>query len=175
MVSEHSIIPKERIERIILLLRGHKVMLDQDLAEMYGVETRALVQAVKRNRSRFPKDFMFQLNLTEFQVLRSQAVMSSGWGGRRHPPFAFTEQGVAMLSSVLTSERAIRVNVEIMRTFVRLRHLMESHAELGRRLAELDKKTELRFEAVFKAIRQILEVPAKRKLPIGFRNESSDS
>jgi len=117
-----SLVPAERIERGILLVRGHKVMLDAELADLYGVPTKALVQAVKRNPERFPPDFMFQLTNREFTILRSQSVTSKSWGGRRTPPFAFTEQGVAMLSSVLHSDRAIHVNVEIMRAFVRLRN-----------------------------------------------------
>ena len=111
MTVKQSIVPSERIERSILLIRGEKVMLDSDLAELYGVETKVLVQAVKRNTERFPADFMFQLTKKEFNDLRSQSVTSSQWGGRRYPPFAFTEQGVAMLSSVLRSKRAVKVNV----------------------------------------------------------------
>ena len=128
-----SVIPVERIERCILLIRGHKVMLDSDLAELYEVETKVLNQAVRRNRDRFPDDFMFRLSSEEFDILRSQSVTSSSWGGRRYPPYAFTEQGVAMLSSVLRSKRAVHVNIEIMRAFVRLRELLASHAQLGRR------------------------------------------
>ena len=155
--------------RPILLVRGHKVMLDADLATLYGVETRALVQAVKRNLSRFPDDFMFQLSPDEAANLRSQSVISS-WGGRRTPPYAFTEQGVAMLSSVLHSEGAAQVNVEIMRTFVRLRELLSSHADLARKLATLERKYDAQFKAVFDAIRALMAAPAtKRK--IGFRSE----
>jgi hypothetical protein len=144
-------------------------MLDADLATLYGVETRALVQAVKRNLSRFPDDFMFQLSPDEAANLRSQSVISS-WGGRRTPPYAFTEQGVAMLSSVLHSERAAQVNVEIMRTFVRLRELLSSHADLARKLATLERKYDAQFKAVFDAIRALMAAPAtKRK--IGFRSE----
>ena len=134
------LIPAHRIEKSILLIRDQKVMLDRDLAELYGVETRVLVQAVKRNLKRFPNDFMFQLTKKEFDNLRSQFVISSSWGGRRTPPYAFTEQGVAMLSSVLKSDRAIDVNVEIMRTFVRLREMLASHKDLARKLAALEKK-----------------------------------
>ncbi len=114
MASNPTVIPTERIERSILLVRGHKVLLDSGVADLYGVETRVLVQAVRRNRNRFPDDFMFQLTKEEFADLKSQSVMSSsGWGGRRYPPYAFTEQGVAMLSSVLRSQRAVQVNIEI--------------------------------------------------------------
>jgi hypothetical protein len=156
--------------RPILLVRGHKVMLDADLATLYGVETRALVQAVKRNRSRFPEDFMFQLSPDEAANLRSQSVISS-WGGRRTPPYAFTEQGVAMLSSVLHSERAAQVNVEIMRTFVRLREILSSHVDLARKLATLERKYDAQFKAVFDAIRALMAAPPTTKRKIGFRSE----
>ena len=143
-------------------------MLDRDLAELYGVETRALVQAVKRNIDRFPSDFMFQLNKDEFADLRSRIVTSS-WGGRRTAPYAFTEQGVAMLSSVLRSSRAVQVNVEIMRAFVRLRRMLESHVELARKLEALERKYDRQFKVVFDAIREIMapELPPKRR-QIGF-------
>ncbi len=131
MASNPTVIPTERIERSILLVRGHKVLLDSGLADLYGVETRVLVQAVRRNRNRFPDDFMFQLTKEEFADLKSQSVMSSsGWGGRRYPPYAFTEQGVAMLSSVLRSQRAVQVNIEFMSVFVRLRQMLARHEEL---------------------------------------------
>ena len=137
MTKRLSVTPSERIESRIFLLHGQKVMLSMHLAELYGVEPRALVQAVKRNIERFPEDFMFQLSEVEFENLKSQIVTSS-WGGlRRAAPYAFTEQGVAMLSSVLRSKRAVRVNVEIMRTFVRLRRLLTSNVELARKLAAL--------------------------------------
>jgi hypothetical protein len=152
------------------MIRDEKVMLDQDLAAMYGVETRVLVQAVKRNIDRFPKDFMFQLNKDEFSNLRSQIVTSS-WGGRRTPPYAFTEQGVAMLSSVLKSKRAVLVNIEIMRTFVKLRRILTTHSELARKLASLERKYDKKFKLVFDAIREIMapkNPPKKRQ--IGFRS-----
>src|SRR5207253_7334234 len=134
----NGLILSERIEKRIFFLRGDKVMLSTDLAELYEVEPRVLVQAVKRNRDRFPEDFMFQLNRKEFEHLKSQIVISS-WGGlRRAAPYAFTEQGVAMLSSVLRSKRAIRVNVEIMRAFVRLRQILTTHADLARKLEALE-------------------------------------
>ena len=145
-------------------------MLDADLAVLYGVETRALVQAVKRNLRRFPDDFMFQLSPDEAAILRSQTVISS-WGGRRTPPYAFTEQGVAMLSSVLHSERAAQVNVEIMRTFVRLREVLSSHADLARKLAALERKYDAQFKAVFDAIRALMAAPTAAKRKIGFRSE----
>ena len=169
MVSKQSLIPVDRIERAILLIRKQKVMLDADLAELYGVETRVLVQAVKRNLERFPGDFMFQLSREEFAALRSQSVTSSDWGGRRYAPYAFTEQGVAMLSSVLHSQRAIQVNIEIMRAFIRLRQILASHADLARKLDALEKKYDAQFKEVFEAIRQLMKPPEPKRRPIGFR------
>ena len=169
MVSKTSIVPVERIEKAILLVRKQKVMLDADLAVLYGVETRVLVQAVKRNIERFPEDFMFQLNREEFAVLRSQSVTSSDWGGRRYPPYAFTEQGVAMLSSVLRSQQAIQVNIEIMRAFIRLRQMLASHAALARKLDALEKKYDAQFKEVFEAIRQLMAPPEPKRRAIGFR------
>jgi hypothetical protein len=161
-------IPAERIESRIYLLRGHKVMLSPDLAELYEVEPRALVQAVKRNIERFPADFMFQLSQEEFDNLKSRIVISS-WGGvRRATPYAFTEQGVAMLSSVLRSKRAVLVNVEIMRAFVRLRQMLVAHVELARKLAALEKNYDAQFKVVFDAIRELMTPPAGKKRPIGF-------
>ena len=149
-------IPAERIERSILVLRGHKVLLDADLAKLYGVETKVLLQALKRNPDRFPKDFMFQLTDQEFRDLRSQFVTSS-WGGRRYAPYVFTEQGVAMLSSVLNSARAIAVNIEIMRAFVRLREIIASNKELARRLDELEARIERKLSTHDQAIAGILD------------------
>lgn len=172
-----ELISPEQIEQVIFLLRGHKVMLDVDLAELYGVETRTLVQAVKRNIDRFPGDFTFQLTADEFEKLRvhldasnlrSQIVISR-WGGRRYPPYAFTEQGVAMLSSVLRSKRAVQVNIEIMRAFVRLRQILSSHKELARKLNELERKYDAQFKAVFDAIRQLMTPPEGKRKHIGFR------
>jgi hypothetical protein len=163
-------IPTDRIENRIFMLRDHKVMLDADLATLYAVETRVLVQAVKRNLERFPQDFMFQLDAEEVEGLRSQSVISNtpGRGGRRYAPYAFTEQGVAMLSTVLNSPRAIAVNIEIMRTFVRLRLLLASNKELARRLDQLEAKTDAKFKAVFEAIRQLMTPPEPKRRPIGF-------
>ena len=144
-------------------------MLDQDLADLYGVATRVLVQALKRNIERFPSDFMFQLTGQEFKDLRSQTVTSSSWGGRRYPPYAFTEQGVAMLSSVLKSQSAIQANIEIMRAFVRLRRMLAESAELARRLDELEKKYDGHFKLVFDAIRELMAPPEPPKNRIGFR------
>lgn len=156
------------IEQHILLLRGEKVILDADLASLYEVETRVLVQAVRRNTERFPRDFMFQLTPKEYNNLRSQFVISS-WGGRRYPPYAFTEHGVAMLSSVLRSQRAIRVNIEIMRAFVRLRQLLASNKQLERKLGELEKKYDKQFSVVFDTIRQLMTPPdSTNKKRIGF-------
>ncbi|MEZ6063691.1 MAG: ORF6N domain-containing protein [Planctomycetaceae bacterium] len=173
------LIPAERIERSILLIRGHKVLLDADLAELYGVETRTLVQAVKRNVRRFPDDFMFQLSSEEFAEWRSQIVISNPGAkmGLRRPPYAFTEQGVAMLSSVLRSERAIDVNVEIMRTFVRLREMIASHADLVRRLDELESRYEGQFRQVFELIRQLIAPPTpdQKKRRIGFLRDDDES
>jgi len=149
-------IPAERIERSILVLRGHKVLLDADLARLYGVETKVLLQALKRNPDRFPKDFMFQLTDQEFRDLRSQLVTSS-WGGRRYAPYVFTEQGVAMLSSVLNSPRAIAVNIEIMRAFVRLREMIASNKELAKRLDELEARIERKLSTHDQAITGILD------------------
>jgi len=165
-------IPAERIERAILFMRGHKVLLDEDLAALYGVATRVLVQAVHRNRTRFPDDFMFQLSDEEFARLRSQVGISNPRrGGRRYRPYAFTEQGVAMLSSVLRSERAVQVNIEIMRAFVRLRQLLASHEDLARRLDELEQKYDEQFKVVFEAIRQLMAPPTRSQRQIGFERE----
>lgn len=169
VAGSRSIVPVERIEKAIFLIRGQKVMLDQDLAELYAVATRVLVQAVKRNIERFPSDFMFQLTGQEFKDLRSQSVISSSWGGRRYPPYAFTEQGVAMLSSVLKSQRAIHANIEIMRAFVRLRRMLAESAELARRLDELERKYDAQFKLVFDAIRELMAPPEPPKNRIGFR------
>ena len=163
-------LPVERILQSILVLRGEKVMLDADLAAMYGVETGALVRAVKRNPERFPADFMFQLSADEWANLRSQFGISSSHGGRRTPPYAFTEQGVAMLSSVLRSPRAIAVNVEIMRAFVQLKRMMASHEDLAHQLAVLEGKYDRQFKMVFDAIRALMEPSVKQKSPIGFRS-----
>jgi hypothetical protein len=163
-----TLIPLEVIERRILLIRGQKVMLSTHLAELYDVETRVLNQAVKRNISRFPQDFMFQLNTSEAEQLVSQNVIphKKYFGGSL--PYAFTEQGVAMLSSVLNSERAIKVNIEIMRAFVRLRRMLASHADLARKLEALEKKYDTQFKIVFDAIRQLMAPSEPKKRPIGF-------
>ncbi|GAH54998.1 unnamed protein product [marine sediment metagenome] len=175
MAKGKSIIPAERIEGSILLIRGQKVLLDLDLARLYRVATKVLLQSVKRNIDRFPADFMFELTKDEFAILRSQ-IVTSRWGGRRYPPYAFTEQGVAMLSSVLHSPRAVQVNIEIMRAFVRLRRILDSHAGLARKLAAVERKYDAQFKVVFNAIRQLMAPPpeAKRKR-IGFATEHEES
>ena len=145
-----------RIRALILILHGENVVLDRDLAELHGVGTRALLRAERRNRARFPDDFAFHLTSDEYRDLRSQVVISS-WGGRRTLPFAFKEQGVAMLSSVLRSGRAVNVNVEIMRAFVRLGRLLASHADLARKLAEFERKYDAQFKVVFDAVRALME------------------
>ncbi len=165
-----GLVPVERIERRIFVVREHKVMLDSDLAKLYEVPTRRLNEQVRRNISRFPADFMFQLTKEEDESLRSRSATSKrGRGGRRYLPLAFTEQGVAMLSSVLHSERAIRVNIEIMRAFVRLRRMAASHAFLSRKLDQLEKKYDAQFKVVFDAIRELMEPPPPRLRPrMGF-------
>jgi hypothetical protein len=168
-----------RLVQSIHAVRGHKVMLDADLAELYGVPTKALVQAVKRNQGRFPLDFVFQLTDQEVAVLRSQIVTSNappvGRGGRRTAPYAFTEQGVAMLSSVLRSERAVQVNVEIMRAFVRLRDLIGNNRDLAKRLDDLESRYDRQFKAVFDAIRELMAPPAPApRRRIGFVSTDED-
>jgi hypothetical protein len=169
--ANRALIPAEKIEAAILLIRGQKVLLDEDLSRLYRVPTKALNQAVSRNAERFPADFMFRLTTTEFDNLRSQFAASSSWGGRRYPPRAFTEQGVAMLSSVLRSRRAVEVNIEIMRAFVRLRRILSKHAGLARKLEALEKKYDTQFKVVFDAIRALMapEEPAERSR-MGFRS-----
>jgi len=184
MTKKQSVIPLERIENQIYLLRGQKVMLSPDLAELYRVEPRALIQAVRRNSERFPEDFMFQLTWDEVSTLklrsvilkapetspsRSQSVILKRGRNIKYLPYAFTEQGVAMLSGVLHSKRAVQVNVEIMRAFVRLRRMLATNASLARKLAALEKKYDAQFSVVFDAIRELMTPPEpKKKRPIGF-------
>jgi hypothetical protein len=160
----------EIINQKIFLIRSEKVMFDIDLAKLYGVETKHLIQAVKRNISRFPPDFMFQLSDEEFANLRSQNVTSS-WGGRRYPPYVFTEQGIAMLSSVLKSERAVKVNITIMRAFIQLRKMVANHSELFRKVEAMEKKYDTQFKVVFDVIKSLIETPPKEKRKIGFCRE----
>ncbi len=167
MATSYAVVPAERIQNAIYLIRGQKVMLSADLAELYGVPVGVLNQAVKRNADRFPDDFMFQLARQELTNLKSQIVISS-WGGSRFAPYAFTEQGVAMLSSVLRSPRAVKVNIEIMRAFVKLRQLLATHVDLARKLGELEKKYDAQFRAVFEAIRELMTEPEPPRKQIGF-------
>jgi hypothetical protein len=170
--SGTALISGERVTQSIFPLRGLKVMLDAHLAELYGVPTKVLLQAVKRNRERFPVDFMLQLKAEEWAILRSQIVTSSAQhGGRRYPPYAFTEQGVAMLSSVLKSSRAIAVNIEIMRAFVRMRELLASNRELAQKLAELERKIATHDQSItgiLKAIRELMNPRLPKRRGIGF-------
>lgn len=167
MERMRGLLPVVRAENRILLIRKQRVMLDEDLAELYGVPTKILNKAVRRNLERFPEDFMFGLTAQEFRNLRSQTGTSKQRGGRRYLPLAFTEQGVAMLSSVLRSKRAVRVNVEIMRAFVRLRKMVAANVDLQQKVNELENKYDANFKVVFDAIREIMAPrrPAKR---IGF-------
>jgi hypothetical protein len=169
--SLSTTLPSERIGRAILLLRRQRVLLDHDLTELYDVQTRVLVQAVKRNLSRFPKDCMFQLTAAEWTALRSQAVISNaGRGGRRYAPYAFTEQGVAMLSSVLNSERAIAVNIQIMREFVRIRTLLAADKALARKFEALERKRATHDQAIagiLVAIRELMNPPVPKRRGIG--------
>jgi ORF6N domain len=164
----------EIIAGLVHAVRGERVLCDADLASLYGVSTKALNQAVKRNRDRFPADFMFRLTAEEWGAMRSQIVTSSSakWGGPRYLPYAFTEQGVAMLSSVLRSARAVEVNIAIMRTFVELRRLMDSNRQLARKIEAMEKKYDEQFAVVFDAIKQLItEDEARRAMPkrrIGF-------
>ena len=178
MVRENKpLVPIERIERSILLIRGQKVMIARDLAYLYGVTTKVLNQAVKRHKDRFSEDFMFQLTMEEAKIgwtevrgsgLRSQIVTLKRGQHIKYRPYAFTEHGILMLSSVLNSERAVQVNIEIMRTFVRLRRMLASHAELARKLEALEKRYDAQFKIVFDAIRQLMMPPETKKRPIGF-------
>ncbi len=173
MKKSLDVIPVERLAQAIYFIRGAKVMLDSDLADLYAVPTRTLLQAVKRHAERFPKDFMFQLAPQEFAILRSQIVISSlTHGGRRHRPFVFTEQGVAMLSSVLNSERAVQVNIAIMRTFIKLREVMATNQDLARKFNELEARVgghDEQLAEILEAIRQLIAPPAEdSKKEMGF-------
>lgn len=160
-------VPVELIQSKILVVRGERIMLDRDLAELYGVETAQLKRAVRRNRERFPTDFMFELRKAEFDNLRCHFGISN-WGGIRYAPMAFTEQGVAMLSSVLNSKRAIEVNVLIMRAFVGLRQMAASNKDLFLKIEEMEKKYDHQFRVVFEAIKQLMAPPEPKKKEIGF-------
>jgi hypothetical protein len=158
----------QNIAQLVFFIRGEKVILDRDLASLYGVTTKALNQAVKRNAARFPADFMFQLSRTEYEASRSQSVTLKRGQNIKYFPYAFTEQGVAMLSSVLRSPRAVEVNIAIMRTFVQLRRLMESNRELARKIDTLEKKYDEQFAVVFAAIKELITPPAPARKRIGF-------
>jgi phage regulator Rha-like protein len=177
VARRRALVPVEDISRAILVLRGHKVLLDTELAALYGVETRVLLQAVRRNRERFPEDFMIQLTASEWAALRSQFVTLKGGRGqhRKYLPYAFTEQGVAMLSSVLSSDRAIAVNIQIMRAFVRMREMLISSKELAQKLDQLEARIEKRLAthdeaiaAILSAIRELMNPPAPKRRSIGF-------
>jgi hypothetical protein len=180
MAKSHPTVSEQEIENSIYLLRGEKVLLDSDLAQMYGVTTKVLVQAVQRNSKRFPADFAFRLTLKEFTTLRSQIVTSNSpsRGGRRYLPYVFTEQGVAMLSSVLRSERAVQVNIEIMRAFVRIRKIIAANADLARRLDEVEKRIgthDDQFVQIIRAIRELMQPAAKpKRRRIGFQPPEVD-
>lgn len=167
----NELLPVELIERKIYLIRGHKVMLDKDLAVLYGVKPTRLREQVKRNLARFPEDFMFQLNNQEIDLMVSQKAIPSRKHLGGYNPYMFTEQGVAMLATVLNSERAIQVNIAIMRAFVKLRELMSTHKDLARKLDDMEKKYDTQFKVVFDAIRQLMSPPAKQRRKIGFRRE----
>ena len=167
-MANGALIPLERIEHAILLLRGHRVMLDVDLAALYEVPVKRLNEQVHRNLERFPDDFMFQLTKQEDANLRSQIATSRSWGGRRTAPYAFTEQGVAMLSSVLRSPRAVQANIEIMRAFVRLRRMLQTNADLAKKLDALEAKYDGQFKVVFQAIRKLMSPPEQPRRKIGY-------
>jgi phage regulator Rha-like protein len=178
MEKKAEVVPLKRIERLIFLIRGQRVMLDRDLATLYGVPTKVLNQAIKRNKGRFPEDFMFQLTHLEAKSwwsevidvrLRSHFVTLKRGQHMKYRPYAFTEHGILMLSSILNSERAILVNIAIMRAFVRLRKILASHADLARRLEELEKKYDSQFKMVFDAIRQLMAPPASGQKKVGFQ------
>ena len=172
-MAKSKIIVEEAIVNKIFLIRSQKVMLDKDLAALYGIETKVFNQAVKRNLSRFPKDFMFPLKAREVQNLRSQIVTAS-WGGRRNLPYAFTESGVAMLSSILNSERAIAVNIQIIRIFTKLRTMLLTHKDILLKLEKLEKKTSENsddIQVVFSALKQLLDPPATPRKRIGFKQD----
>jgi hypothetical protein len=180
-MTRSSLIPIEKIERVIHFIRGERVMLDRDLAKLYGVSTKVFNQAVKRHRERFPPDFMFQLTKAEAgewwlvvnaNRLRSQTVTLKRGQHLKYRPYAFTEHGILMLSSVLNSERAISVNIEIMRAFVKLRQMLASNSELSRRLDELESKYDRQFKVVFDAIRQMMSPPVPARKQIGFRSRA---
>jgi len=167
-MSSPAVLKSENIARLVFFIRGEKVILDRDLASLYGVTTKALNQAVKRNAARFPADFMFQLTKSDYEALRSQSVTLKRGQHLKYLPYVFTEQGVAMLSSVLRSARAVEVNIAIMRTFVQLRRLMESNRDLARKIDSLEKKYDEQFAVVFAAIKELITPAQPPRKQIGF-------
>lgn len=167
MKKHTTLIPADRIEQAILMIRGQKVMLDSDLAAIYGVTTKRLNQQFRRNSERFPEDFAFELSTEEFENLRLQFATSS-WGGRRHAPIAFTEHGAVMLASILNSPAAIETSVQVVRTFIKLRELLIAHKDLGRRLDELEAKYDKQFAVVFDAIRKLMTPPKQKPREMGY-------
>ena len=163
-----KIVPIKKITEIIFLIRGARVMLDSDLAALYGVENRVLKQAVRRNIDRFPFDFMFELSKKEYQSLRSQNVILKRGQHSKYLPFVFTEQGVAMLSSVLKSHRAVQVNIQIMRAFIKIRQMYIGHEDLRQKIIAMERKYDKQFQIVFEAIKQLLETDEKPKRKIGY-------
>jgi len=176
-MKQSALIPIEQIEKAIHFIRGERVILDADLARLYGVETRSLVQAVKRNLQRFPRDFMFQLSLDEFKLLRSQIVISKSRGGRRYVPYVFTEHGAIMAANVLNSQRAVRISVFVVRAFVKLREIALGYKELAAKITELERKLGTHDQAIastIAAIRQLMSSPARERKQIGFRSRSQN-
>jgi hypothetical protein len=174
MGQSANLIPLERIEGSILLIRGEKVMLDSDLAELYGVDTKRLNEQVRRKPGRFPRDFMFRLTPSEYANLRSQFATSSLHGGRRSLPYAFTEHGALMLANILNSKQAVQTSVQVVRAFVRLRQMLVSNAELSRKLDAMEKKYDSQFKVVFDAIRQLMSPADTRRREIGFHVKPDD-
>jgi phage regulator Rha-like protein len=174
MADKNTIVSVKQIESLILIIRGQRVMLDSDLAELYGVTTSRLNEQVKRNRERFPQDFMFQLTGEEFKILMSQFAISRGHGGRRKLPYVFTEHGAIMAANVLNSERAVEMSVYVVRAFVKLREMLATHKEMARKLTELEKRLDSHDEdirALVIAVRKLMAPPSKPKKQIGFRLE----
>ena len=172
MAKKTSLISLSRIERSILWIRDQSVILDEDLAELYEAETRILVQAVTRHKARFPADFMFRLTKAEFDDLQSQVPKAGGRGGRRYTPYAFTEHGVAMLSSVLNSQRAVAVNIEIIRAFVKFRRMLAVHQDLALKVAQLERQYDKKFRVVFDALRALMLSEERPRRQIGFRSRN---
>lgn len=172
------LVPLSEVQGAIRFIRGQHVVLDSDLAKLYGVETRVLVQAVKRNADRFPDDFMFQLSPDEFRSLRAQQASAGGRGGRRHPPHAFTEHGALMVAGVLNSQQAVEVGVFVVRAFVRMRRLLATRRELAQKLGELEQRIirhDASIAALFDAVRKLMQLPDKPRRPIGFRPDHDKS